>query len=144
MVAEDHLEPLGGGTIDVEAFAQGLYNSRTRKRLEEMYSFLQSDLKQERETGVWDQDNSYWVIDKHGVEYFFDANSNNAAMRKEFKKNDIAYISIQGPDGRDDSIGYTDAKDSHRRVGDDVGYSERYDDEINRLFGTRWGKKHPR
>jgi len=133
-----------GGGIDVETFADGLYNSRTKKRLDEMYSFLRSDLKQEKETGVWDEEMSYWVIDKRGNEYFFNYDSNNAATRKEFKKNDIAYISIQSPDGRDDSMGFTDVKDSHRRISDDDDYSERYDSEVNRLFGTRWGKKHPR
>lgn len=135
--------PLGGG-LDVEGFAQDLFSSKTKSGIEYIYKFLQADLANEKATGEWDQDMSYWVIDKYGVEYFFGPDHDNAATRKEFKKPDISYISMQGPDGRDDSIGYHSWKDGHSRISNDSDYEDRYDSEINRMFNTRWGKKHPR
>lgn len=141
----------GGGKVkekefDVEGFAQELFNSQKKSGIDDIYMFLRSDLANEKESGEWDQDMTYWVIDKHGIEYFFGPNYNNAVTRKEFKKSDIRYISMQGPEGRDDSMGYHSyaGGDSHKKIAENNNYEERYNDEVNRLFGTRWGKRHPR
>jgi hypothetical protein len=135
----------GGGGFDAEGFAQDLFGSKKKSGIDDIYGFLRSDLLQEKETGEWDQDMSYWVIDKYGTEYFFGPDGDNAATRKEFKKSDISYISVQGPEGRDDSMGlHTYSGGGHTKIGENADYESRYDDEVNRLFGTRWGKKHPR
>lgn len=58
------------------------------------------------------------------------------------KTDNILYVKNSSGDGVDDSNGFHSW--THTRVSEDVDKAERYDNEVERLYKTEWGKKHPR
>lgn len=147
---------VGSKMVDGGDFAQQLYNSQgNKKELTSLRKQLMHELRYYKETGeVRDPDLTYHIIYKDGEFKSFNAFESDADIRS-IKTTDIAYISLQSGDGINDSLGFnTDpfpiqaGQESlvkiSRSIADNPEQYENYTDEVERIFKTSWGKRHPR
>ena len=129
----------GGAGVVPENLARELFETKTTKRLKEFISWFKDDRNYYLENDeIRDEDLTWWIIDKNGDEHTLNWDD-SIDDYKQVKLNKIAYIMLQSGDGIDDSMGF-----SSDMLGndDDSEKLNAYTDEVNRLYGTLWGKRH--
>ena len=146
---------VGSRMVDGADFAQYLNSpdrqKENKRELTSLRKQLMEELRDYKETGeVRDEDLTYHIIYKDGEFKSFNAFESDADIRS-IKTTGIAYISLQSGDGINDSLGFnTDphSQDSlvkiSRNIADNPEQYENYTSEVERIFKTSWGKRHPR
>lgn len=99
-------------------------------------------------------DNSYWIIYKDGSDVIYQPASDSVSD-KNVKLGNIAYVQYQGVGNKADTLGansdYSGTDRKQARLSQAFGgydefedFAMGYDDEIDRLYKTDWGRRHPR
>lgn len=131
----------GGGGISPENLARQAFNENNGVNLQAMKSELRSWRDAERRNHELDEDQHYWVIDKDGTEHFYQPGVGSYSD-SGINLGRVAYISNSNGDGRHDSNGVSTVDNAVEKLFQDPGMGNRYDDEINRLYKTAWGRSH--
>ena len=124
-----------------ENIAKQAFNSNGGKDLQSMKSELKRWREDEKRGHELDEDQHYWVIDKDGTEHFYQPGVDSYSDTG-INLSRVAYISNSNGDGRYDSNGVNTTDPKIQRMFEDSNLSNRYDDEINRLYKTTWGRNH--
>lgn len=114
-------------------------NSSTFSELKRLVSQAKKDAINGNSEGLlWD---AFWIVDKDGSEHFIYEQDNDIADLRDMKIKNIAYIRYQNGDGWYDSLG---ASESHHvfRNDQDSSVQQAYENEIARIYKTRWGRRH--
>lgn len=124
-----------------EDVAREAFRDNNGVNLKEMKSELKFWRDTEKRKGDLDEDQHYWVIDKDGTEHFYQPGVDTYSDTG-INLGKVAYISNQNGDGRYDSNGVSTMDNKIRNLFDDPIKASEYDDEINRLYKTEWGRRH--
>lgn len=125
-------------------YAQQLYDANKNSSIKAFRDELAFDLRYYKENGeIRDDYLMYDIIYKNGDHKTFGPYDSDSDIRS-IKTSNISYISISSGDGFDDTLGFHSYTDVGGSIVNNPVKFEQYQAEVERLFGTDWGKKHPR
>ena len=136
---------VGAGTATVAKTPETVANEFFNSEYNRVTSFDKRMFQEHRDLvkqGQADEDISYWAIYKDGTEFNLKADQDPYEKWKEVDLRKVAYLQIASGDDVSDSMGMT-----YSQVFPNDEENQQlnaYNDEVARLFGTKWGKAHRR